>query len=187
MHGEPELWERLMEKLAEVTIRYLRAQVAAGVDVLQCSTRGSARSVFEMTTVAGPPPRAADLAGVADTGVPRIYFGTGCSHLLESMATTGADAVSVDWRLSLDEAWRRIGTGLGIQGNLDPTAVLTAWPVVEREARRVLGEAGGRDGHVFNLGHGVLPDTDPATPAARRGAGASRDGSLMPFPTRCAR
>jgi len=102
-------------------------------------------------------------AGVADTGVPRIYFGTGCSHLLEAMATAGSDAVSVDWRLPLDEAWRRIGTGLGIQGNLDPTAALASWPVVEREARRVLDEAGGRDGHVFNLGHGVLPDTDPAT------------------------
>ena len=163
MHGEPELWERLMEKLAEVTIRYLRAQVAAGVDVLQLfdSWVGSL-SLRDYESRVLPHVRRI-FAGVADTGVPRIYFGTGCSHLLELMATTGADAVSVDWRLSLDEAWRRIGTGLGIQGNLDPTAVLTAWPVVEREARRVLGEAGGRDGHVFNLGHGVLPDTDPAT------------------------
>ena len=102
-------------------------------------------------------------SGVADTGVPRIYFGTGCSHLLESMARAGSDAVSVDWRLPLDEAWHRIGTELGIQGNLDPTVILTPWPVVERETRRVLSEAGGRHGHVFNLGHGVLPDTDPAT------------------------
>jgi uroporphyrinogen decarboxylase len=79
------------------------------------------------------------------------------------MATAGSDAVSVDWRLPLDEAWKRIGPGLGIQGNLDPTVLLAPWPVVERETRRVLAEAGGRDGHVFNLGHGVLPDTDAAT------------------------
>ncbi len=163
MHGEPELWEQLMEKLAEVTIRYLRAQVAAGVDVLQLfdSWVGAlSRRDYEARVL---PHVQRILAGVADTGVPRIYFGTGCSHLLESMAAAGGDAVSVDWRLPLDEAWRRIGLELGIQGNLDPTVTLASWPVVEREARRVLEEAGGRDGHVFNLGHGVLPETDPAT------------------------
>ena len=163
MHSEPELWDRLMEKLAEVTVRYLRAQVSAGVDVLQLfdSWVGAlSRRDYEARVL---PFVQRIFAGVAGTGVPRIYFGTGCSHLLEAMAGAGSDAVSVDWRLPLDEAWRRIGPDLGIQGNLDPTVALAPWPVVDRETRRVLAEAGGRDGHVFNLGHGVLPDTEPAT------------------------
>ena len=163
MHGDPQLWDQLMEKLAEVTVRYLRAQVSAGVSTLQLfdSWVGSlSRRDYEARVL---PHVQRIFAALADTGVPRIYFGTGCSHLLEAMATAGSDAVSVDWRLPLDEAWRRIGLRLGIQGNLDPTVVLAPWPVVEGEVRRVLGEAGGRAGHVFNLGHGVLPDTDPAT------------------------
>ena len=163
MHGDPELWDRLMEKLTEVTIRYLRAQVAAGVDTLQLfdSWVGAlSRRDYEARVL---PHVRRIFAGVADTGVPRIYFATGCAHLLEAMATAGGDALSVDWRLPLDEAWQRIGPGLGIQGNLDPTVALAPWAVVERETRRVLGEAGGRPGHVFNLGHGVLPDTDAAT------------------------
>ena len=163
MHGEPELWDRLMEKLTEVTVRYLRAQVTAGVDILQLfdSWVGAlSRRDYEARVL---PHVQRIFAGLATTGVPLIYFGTGCSHLLDAMATTGSDAISVDWRLPLDEAWRRIGPGLGIQGNLDPTVALAPWPVVERETRRVLTEAGGRDGHVFNLGHGVLPDTDAAT------------------------
>jgi uroporphyrinogen decarboxylase len=145
-----------------VTIRYLRAQVAAGVDILQLfdSWVGAlTRRDYEARVL---PHVRRIFAGVADTGVPRIYFGTGCAHLLEAMATAGSDALSVDWRLPLDEAWRRIGPELGIQGNLDPTVALAPWPVVERETRRVLAEAGGRAGHVFNLGHGVLPDTDSA-------------------------
>ena len=163
MHGDPELWERLMEKLTEVTIRYLRAQVAAGVDTLQLfdSWVGAlSRRDYEARVL---PHVQRIFAGLAGIGVPLIYFGTGCSHLLESMATAGSDTISVDWRLPLDEAWRRIGPGLGIQGNLDPTVALAPWPVVERETRRVMAEAGGRDGHVFNLGHGVLPETDAAT------------------------
>jgi uroporphyrinogen decarboxylase len=91
--------------------------------------------------------------------VPAIHFGTGTVGLLESMADAGSDLVSVDWRVPLDEAWRRIGPGKGIQGNLDPAVVLAPFEVVAREADRVLAEAGGRDGHIFNLGHGVLPDT----------------------------
>jgi len=163
MHGDPEQWDRLMETLTEVTIRYLRAQVTAGVDVLQLfdSWIGAlSRRDYEARVL---PHVRRIFAGIADTGVPRVYFGTGCTHLLEAMATAGCDAVSVDWRLPLDEAWLRIGPDLGIQGNLDPTVPLAPWPVVQRETRRVLAEAGGRDGHVFNLGHGVMPDTDSAT------------------------
>ncbi|HEX6675420.1 MAG TPA: uroporphyrinogen decarboxylase [Actinomycetes bacterium] len=161
MYGEPELWHRLMETLTEVTIRYLRAQVDAGAQVVQLfdSWMGDlggreygeyvlpySRRIFE---------------GLAAAGVPRIHFGTGTAALLEQMAAAGCDLVSVDWRVPLDQAWARIGPGLGVQGNLDPAVLLAPMPVVEREARRVLDEAGGRPGHVFNLGHGVLP----ATPA----------------------
>jgi len=159
MYGRPELWHRLMDTLTEVTIRYLRAQVAAGVQVVQLfdSWVGDlgrreygeyvlpySRRIFE---------------GLAGAGVPRIHFGTGTAALLERMASAGCDLVSVDWRVPLDEAWARIGPDLGVQGNLDPAVLLAPMPVVEREARRVLAEAGGRPGHVFNLGHGVLPDT----------------------------
>ena len=106
MHGEPELWDRLMEKLTEVTVRYLRAQVGAGVDVLQVfdSWIGAlSRRDYEARVL---PHVQRIFAGIAGTGVPLIYFGTGCSQLLESMATAGSDAVSVDWRLPLDEAWK---------------------------------------------------------------------------------
>jgi uroporphyrinogen decarboxylase len=91
--------------------------------------------------------------------VPTIHFGTGTAVLLESMAAAGSDLVSVDWRVPLDEAWRRIGRGKGVQGNLDPAVLLAPFEVVRRHADQVLAAAGGRDGHVFNLGHGVLPDT----------------------------
>jgi uroporphyrinogen decarboxylase len=159
MYGEPELWHRLMSTLTEVTIRYLRAQVAAGVQVVQLfdSWIGDlgrreyaeyvlpySRRIFE---------------GLDGLGVPRIHFGTGTAALLEQMAAARCDLVGVDWRVPLDEAWARIGPGFGVQGNLDPAVLLAPMPVVEREARRVLAEAGNRPGHVFNLGHGVLPDT----------------------------
>ncbi|HYA00950.1 MAG TPA: uroporphyrinogen decarboxylase [Candidatus Binatia bacterium] len=163
MHGRPELWDHLMEILSRVTIRYLRAQVAAGVDAVQLfdSWVGAlSRRDYESRVL---PHVSGIFEGVADLGVPRLHFGTGCSHLLESMAGAGSEAISVDWRLPLDEAWQRIGPHRGIQGNLDPTVLLAPWPVVARETRRVLGEAGGRDGHVFNLGHGVLPGTEAAT------------------------
>jgi len=159
MYGRPDLWHRLMATLAEVTSRYLRAQVDAGVQVVQLfdSWMGDlgrreyaehvlpySRRIFE---------------GLAGAGVPRIHFGTGTVGLLEQMASAGCDLVSVDWRVPLDEAWHRIGTSLGIQGNLDPAVMLAPMEVVEREAGRILDAAGGRPGHVFNLGHGVLPDT----------------------------
>jgi uroporphyrinogen decarboxylase len=96
---------------------------------------------------------------VRATGVPTIHFGTGTVGLLEAMAAAGSELVSVDWRVPLDEARRRIGPDKGIQGNLDPAVLLAPFEVVTREADRVLGAAGGRDGHIFNLGHGVLPDT----------------------------
>jgi len=157
MYGQPALWHELMETLTEVTIRYLRAQVAAGVQAVQLfDSWVGALGAREYSEHVLPYVRRI-FSGMAGT-VPTIHFGTSTAHLLEEMAGAGSDAVSVDWRLPLDRAWARIGDR-AIQGNLDPTICLAPWPVVEREAGRVLDEAGGRPGHVFNLGHGVLADT----------------------------
>jgi len=163
MFGEPLLWERLMTTLTEVTIRYLHAQIDAGVEVVQLfdswigavSRRDYERSILPYVR------RIFD--DLRETQVPRIYFGTGCPHLLELMARAGSDVMSVDWRLPIDDAWARIGHDRGIQGNLDPAIPLAPWDIVASEAKRVLSEARGRDGHVFNLGHGVLPDTPADT------------------------
>jgi uroporphyrinogen decarboxylase len=161
MYGQPALWHELMETLTEVTIRYLRAQVAAGVQAVQLfDSWVGALGAREYSEHVLPYVRRI-FSGVAGT-VPTIHFGTSTAHLLEEMAGAGSDAVSVDWRLPLDRAWARIGDR-AIQGNLDPTICLAPWPVVEREAGRVLDEAGGRPGHVFNLGHGVLADTPSDT------------------------
>jgi uroporphyrinogen decarboxylase len=98
---------------------------------------------------------------VADLGVPRIHFGVGTGELLPLLAEAGADVVGVDWRVPLDAARARLGPGVALQGNLDPAACLAPWPAVADKARGVLARNGGRVGHVFNLGHGVLPETDP--------------------------
>jgi uroporphyrinogen decarboxylase len=159
LYGDEVLWHRLMETLTEVTVRYLRAQVAAGVQVVQLfdSWMGDlGRAEYEAAVL---PYSRRIFEAVRATGVPTIHFGTGTVGLLEAMAAAGSDLVSVDWRVPLDEAWRRIGPGKGIQGNLDPAVLLAPFEVVVRQADRVLRAAGGRDGHVFNLGHGVLPDT----------------------------
>ncbi|MGH2652624.1 MAG: uroporphyrinogen decarboxylase family protein, partial [Actinomycetota bacterium] len=99
--------------------------------------------------------------GIADLGVPRIHFGVGTGHMLGLMRDAEPDVVGVDWRLPLDEAWAKVGEGAGIQGNLDPAILLAPWEVVERKALDVLRRAAGRPGHIFNLGHGVLPETPP--------------------------
>ena len=161
MYGQPEIWHELMETLTAVTIRYLRAQVAAGVQAVQLFDSWiGALGAAEYEEYVLPYVRRI-FEGVAGT-VPTIHFGTSTAHLLEQMAGAGSDAMSVDWRLRLDQAWSRIGD-LAIQGNLDPTICLAPWPVVEREVGRVLAEAGGRPGHIFNLGHGVLADTPSDT------------------------
>jgi uroporphyrinogen decarboxylase len=159
MYGDEALWARLMETLTEVTIRYLRAQVEAGAQVVQLfdSWMGDlGRADYERSVL---PYTRRIFEGVRDTGVPTIAFGTGTVGLLESMGRAGSDLVSVDWRVPLDEAWRRIGEDKGIQGNLDPAVMLAPMPAVEARVREVLRLAGNRPGHVFNLGHGVLPDT----------------------------
>ncbi|MDQ6856097.1 MAG: uroporphyrinogen decarboxylase [Candidatus Dormibacteraeota bacterium] len=161
MLGQPGLWHELMETLTEVTIRYLRAQVTAGVQALQVfdSWIGVLSAAQYRDYVL---PYVTRIFASVDGAVPTIHFGTGTAHLLEEMASAGSDAMSVDWRLPLGEAWARIGD-LAIQGNLDPTACLAPWEVVEREAASVIAQAAGRRGHIFNLGHGVLADTPADT------------------------
>jgi uroporphyrinogen decarboxylase len=157
MYREPDAFALLLDKLSQVTIGYLEAQVAAGAEALQLfdSWIGAlspadyearvlpfTRRIFEATRT---------------LGVPRIHFGTSTAGLLELIASAGPDLVSLDWRIGLGEGWRRVGHDRGVQGNLDPAVLVGPRAGVVEGARRVLREASGRPGHVFNLGHGVLP------------------------------
>ncbi len=168
MHGEPVLWERLSRRLAAMAVASLRAQVAAGAQAVQLfdSWAGSL-SPAEYDRFALPATRAV-FEGIADLGVPSILFGVGTGELLVQMAGTGCDVVGIDWRVPLDEARRRVGTEHAVQGNLDPALCLAPRPVVEDAVGEVLARAddGTGTGHVFNLGHGVLPETDPDVLAA---------------------
>jgi uroporphyrinogen decarboxylase len=162
MHTEPATWDALMERLADrVVLPYLRAQVAAGVQAVQLFDSWAGALDPEDYREHVLPHSRRILDGLRDSGVPLIHFGTGTGELLPMMREAGADVVGVDWRTPLDVAWGRIGVDSGIQGNLDPAALLGPWEVVERKAMAVLDRAGGRPGHVFNLGHGVLPGTQP--------------------------
>ena len=160
LYSDPALWDTLMSTLSEVLVRYLRAQIESGVDAIQLfdSWAGAlSPQVYERAVL---PYVTRIFAALADSGVPRIHFATGNPALTELLAASRPDAVSVDWRIPLDEAWSRIGHDVGIQGNLDPGVCLAPFEVVADAARDVLRRAGGRPGHVFNLGHGVLPETD---------------------------
>jgi uroporphyrinogen decarboxylase len=161
MYGEPELWHELMERLATITLAFLRVQVAAGASAVQLfdSWVGAVAPQDYRTYVL--PHTSRIFAGLADLGVPRIHFGVGTGELLGLMGEAGADVVGVDWRVPLDEAALRVGAGKALQGNLDPAILLAPWEVVERRARDVLERGRVAEGHVFNLGHGVLPSTDP--------------------------
>ncbi|CAA9563873.1 MAG: Uroporphyrinogen III decarboxylase [uncultured Thermomicrobiales bacterium] len=160
MYGQPELWHELMERITEVTIRYLRGQVAAGADAVQLfdSWLGLLAAETYRTRVA---PYTSRIFSALRGTAPTIHFSTGTAQLLAEIGRTGPDIVSVDWRLPLDTAWSTLDFATGIQGNLDPTILMAPWPVVEAASRDVLRRAAGRAGHVFNLGHGILPETDP--------------------------
>jgi uroporphyrinogen decarboxylase len=161
LHGDPRLWHRLLGRLAEISAAFLRVQVAAGASAVQLfdSWAGALSDAEYRRAVL--PHSASVLTGLSDLEVPRIHFGVGTGELLRSMGEAGADVVGVDWRVPLDEASRRIGPDRAVQGNLDPAVLLADWPVVRAEVRRVLAEGRATPGHIFNLGHGVLPDTDP--------------------------
>ena len=161
MYSRPELWDALMTRLADITISFLRVQVAAGASAVQLfdswvgalSPEDYRRSVL--------PHSARVFEALAATGVPRIHFGVGTGELLRLLGEAGADVVGVDWRVPLDEAARRVGPGKALQGNLDPAVLLAPWPVIEQRSREILDRGRAAEGHVFNLGHGVMPETDP--------------------------
>ena len=159
MYGAREVWHALCEKLTETFIAYLRAKVAAGADVIQLfDSWVGALSRDDYLEFVAPYSRRI----LAAVDAPTIHFGTGTAHLLETMAETGGDVIGLDWRVRLDEGWERVGYDRGVQGNLDPALLLGPWERAREAAIRILDAAGGRPGHIFNLGHGVLPETDPA-------------------------
>jgi uroporphyrinogen decarboxylase len=161
MHGDPDLWHALLGHLAGLTTTFLQVQAAAGASALQLfDSWAGALSAADYTRFVLPHSRAV-LGALAGTGLPLVHFGVGTGELLALMGEAGADVVGVDWRVPLDEASRRVGPQRAVQGNLDPALLLADWPVLEHEVRRVLAEGAAAPGHVFNLGHGVPPDTDP--------------------------
>jgi uroporphyrinogen decarboxylase len=162
MRGQPELWHELLRRLSAISRAFLEVQVDAGAAAVQLFdswvgtlSRADYRSyVLEHSR--------AVLQPLADR-VPRIHFGVGTGELLDLMRDAGADVVGVDWRVALADAVRRLGPAAVVQGNIDPAVLLADWPVVEREVRRVVEEGRTAAGHIVNLGHGVLPETDPET------------------------
>jgi len=159
MYGQPEVWHALMEKLAACFAAYVAACVRAGADAIQLfDSWAGALSVDDYREFVAP--YSARVLAAVD--VPTIHFATGDAHLLEERAEAGGDVIGIDWRLPLDVAWERVGFERGIQGNLDGAALLGPWERAAAVAEDVLRRAGGRPGHIFNLGHGVLPETDPA-------------------------
>jgi uroporphyrinogen decarboxylase len=162
MLGRPELWARLLDRLADMAVASLQAQVAAGAAAVQLFDSWAGTLSPDLYERCVLPASAKVFAAVAELDVPGIHFGVTTGELLPLLAEAGAGVVGVDWRVPLDEARRRLGPDVAVQGNLDPAVCLAPWPAVEERVRDVLARNGGRPGHVFNLGHGVLPDTDPA-------------------------
>ncbi|HVF15079.1 MAG TPA: uroporphyrinogen decarboxylase, partial [Acidimicrobiales bacterium] len=161
MHAEPALWADLLDRLAGIVLASLRAQVGAGAAAVQLfDSWAGVLSPSDYRRHVLPATRRV-VAGLADLGVPRVHFGVGTGELLELMHEAGADVVGVDWRVPLDRARTRLGPDVAVQGNLDPAVCMAPWETVATATRSVLDANAGRPGHVFNLGWGVLPDTDP--------------------------
>jgi uroporphyrinogen decarboxylase len=159
MYGDPPAWHRLMERLSEAVVDYARAQVEAGAQALQLfdSWVGCLGPDDYRTYVL--PHMRATLSALVGAGVPVIHFGTGTAALLELMREAGGDVIGLDWHVDLAEAWRRVGHDVAVQGNLDPVVLFAPPEEIRRRVAHVLERAGGRPGHIFNLGHGVLPET----------------------------
>jgi uroporphyrinogen decarboxylase len=159
MYSQPQAWDELLGKLVAVTSEYARAQVEAGADVIQVfdswvgclSVEDYRKFVLPRTTEL--------IRSLKTSGASVIYFGTDTSTLLVSMKETGADVIGLDWRIPLDQGWKLLGNHGAVQGNLDPVVLFADWKQVKVGARRILDQAGGRPGHIFNLGHGILPET----------------------------
>jgi uroporphyrinogen decarboxylase len=159
MYGAPEVWHALMDKLADTFASYVAAQVHAGADVIQLfDSWVGALSVADYREFAAPYSERILEAAPA----PTIHFGTGTAHLLADMADVDGDVIGLDWRIPIDRGWELVGFDRGVQGNLDPAVLLGPFERVEAAAEAILVAVGGRPGHIFNLGHGVLPDTDPS-------------------------
>ena len=161
MRTEPVLWHRLLGRLAEISAGFLRVQIEAGASAVQLFDSwvgGLSPSDYREYVL---PHSAAVFSSVADLSVPRIHFGVATGEILTDLAAAGVEVVGVDWRVPLDRAAARIRPGQAVQGNLDPTVVFAPWPVIERQAADVLERGKAAPGHIFNLGHGVLPGTDP--------------------------
>lgn len=161
MYSDPQLWADLLDRLAEITSAFLKVQIEAGASAVQLfdSWVGALAPADYRRSVM--PASAKVFDAVASYGVPRIHFGVGTGELLGLMGEAGADVVGVDWRVPLDEAARRVGPGKALQGNLDPAVLFASTEAVETKTREVLDAAAGLEGHVFNLGHGVMPSMDP--------------------------
>jgi uroporphyrinogen decarboxylase len=161
MYGEPELWHQILDRLADIALATLKAEVEAGASAVQLfdSWVGVLSAADYASFVLAASRKV--LEGVADLGVPRIHFGVGTGELLGLMSEAGADVVGVDWRVPLSVARGRIGAGKAVQGNLDPAICLAPVGAVIEETTKILADAGDQPGHIFNLGHGVLPETDP--------------------------
>ena len=162
MYGAPATFGKLMAKLAEVVRRYLRAQVEAGAQAVQLfDSWVGALSVDDYRRFVMPHVSAI-LRDLETTGVPVIHFGTDTGALLRSQREAGGSVIGVDWRTPLDEAWEKIGHDVAVQGNLDPTVLFAPWDFIAESAAAILARAAGRPGHIFNLGHGILPETPVA-------------------------
>lgn len=166
MLAEPASWHALMSKLTDLTVEFLRGQIRAGVDAIQVFDSWAGTLSLADYREYVLPHSSRVFATLAEYGLPMTHFGVGTAELLGAMGEAGATVVGVDWRTSLTDAAARVGAGTALQGNLDPVVALAGWPVVERAARAVVDDGrravdAGAAGHVFNLGHGVLPETDP--------------------------
>jgi uroporphyrinogen decarboxylase len=160
MHGDTPLWRELLDRLADMAIASLRSQVDAGASAIQLFDSWAGSLPPDVYRDLVLPASAKVFAALEASGVPRIHFGVGTGELLALMGDAGADVVGVDWRVPLDVARERV-PGKAVQGNLDPAVCLAPWDVVADRTRDVLRRNGGRPGHIFNLGHGVLPELDP--------------------------
>jgi uroporphyrinogen decarboxylase len=158
MYGSPGAWQALLALLARTTARYLNGQIAAGAQAVQLfDSWVGALGPDDYRAFALPYTRA--IVQALTPGVPVIHFGTGTAGLLEALREAGGDVIGLDWRIDLAEGWRRVGPDVGIQGNLDPAALFAPPAEIRRRAAGILERAAGRPGHIFNLGHGVLPGT----------------------------
>lgn len=161
MHSRPDVWHALLGRLAEISAAFLLVQIGAGASAIQLfDSWAGGLSAADYTEFVLPHSQHV-FASLADFDLPKIHFGVGTGELLEPMRTAGATVVGVDWRTPLDVAAERIGGATPVQGNLDPALLLADWPVVESAVRRIVDEGRRAPGHIFNLGHGVLPETDP--------------------------